>query len=79
MCLNETCSIVQAGKHLSDVFPINNGLIQRDALMPLLLNFALEQWWANFFRSGQKKKKKKEEEEEKEKEKKILAGHNDLL
>jgi len=27
---------------LSDIFPIKNGLKQRDALLPLLLNFALE-------------------------------------
>ena len=27
------------GKHLSDVFPIRNGLKQGDALLPLLLNF----------------------------------------
>jgi uncharacterized protein Yka (UPF0111/DUF47 family) len=26
MCLNETCSIVRVGKHLSDIFPIRNGL-----------------------------------------------------
>jgi hypothetical protein len=30
------------GKHLSDSFPIQNGLKQGDALSPLLLNFALE-------------------------------------
>jgi hypothetical protein len=29
-------------KHLSDNFPIQNGLKQRDALSPLLFNFALE-------------------------------------
>jgi hypothetical protein len=29
-------------KHLSDSFPIQNGLRQGDALSPLLLNFALE-------------------------------------
>jgi hypothetical protein len=29
-------------KHLSDSFPIQNGLKQRDALSPLLFNFALE-------------------------------------
>jgi hypothetical protein len=27
------------GKHLSDAFPIQNGLKQGDALSPLLLNF----------------------------------------
>jgi hypothetical protein len=29
-------------KDLSDIFPIQNGLRQRDALLPLLFNFALE-------------------------------------
>jgi retron-type reverse transcriptase len=42
MCLNETCSRVRVGKHLSDKFPIKNGLKQGDALSPLLYNFALE-------------------------------------
>jgi hypothetical protein len=42
MCLNEACSRVRVGKHLSDVFPIKNGLKQGDALSPLLFNFALE-------------------------------------
>jgi hypothetical protein len=42
MCLNETYSRVQVGKHLSDTFPITNGLKQGDALSPLLFNFALE-------------------------------------
>jgi hypothetical protein len=37
MCLNETYS-----KHLSDSFPIQNGLKQGDALPPLLFNFVLE-------------------------------------
>jgi hypothetical protein len=41
MCLNETHSKVRIGKHLSDTFPIQNGLKQ-DALPPLLFNFALE-------------------------------------
>jgi hypothetical protein len=36
-CLNETNSKV----HLSDSFPIQNGLKQGDALSPLLFNFAL--------------------------------------
>jgi hypothetical protein len=40
MCLNETYSTVS--KHLSDMFPIRNGLKQGDALFPLLFNFALE-------------------------------------
>jgi hypothetical protein len=30
------------GKHLSDNFPIQNGLKQEYALLPLLFNFALE-------------------------------------
>ena len=42
MCLNDTYSRVQAGKHRSDMFPIKNGLKQGDALSPLLFNFALE-------------------------------------
>ena len=33
---------VQVGKHLSDMFPIKNGLKQGDALLQLLFNFALE-------------------------------------
>jgi hypothetical protein len=42
MCLNETYSKVRISKHLSDSFPIQNGLKQGDAFSPLLLNFALE-------------------------------------
>jgi hypothetical protein len=42
MCLNETYSKVLVGKHLSDSFPIQDGLKQGDALSPLLFNFALE-------------------------------------
>jgi hypothetical protein len=42
MCLNETYSKVRTGKHLSDSFPIQNGLKQEDALSPLLFNFPLE-------------------------------------
>jgi sorting nexin-29 len=42
ICLNETYSKVHIGKLLSDIFPIWNGLIQGDALSPLLFNFALE-------------------------------------
>jgi hypothetical protein len=37
MCLNETYS-----KHLSNNFPIQNGLEQGDALSRRLFNFALE-------------------------------------
>jgi hypothetical protein len=35
-------SKVGTGKHLSESFHIQNGLKQGDALLPLLLNFALE-------------------------------------
>jgi len=42
MCLNETFSRFRVGKNLSDMFPIMNGLKKRDALSPLLFNFALE-------------------------------------
>jgi hypothetical protein len=41
MCLNETYSRVRVGKHLSDTFPIKNGLKQGDALSPLLWNMPL--------------------------------------
>ena len=41
-CLNETYSRVRVGKHLSDMFPIRNGLKQGDALSPLPFNFAFE-------------------------------------
>jgi hypothetical protein len=41
MCLNETYSNVQVGKHLSDMFPIRKGLKQGGALLPLLFYFAL--------------------------------------
>jgi len=44
MCLTEIYNRVRVGKNLSDRFPIRNGLKQRDALSPLLFNFALE--WA---------------------------------
>jgi hypothetical protein len=36
MCLNEMYSKVHTDKHLSDMFPIQNGLKQGDALLPLL-------------------------------------------
>jgi hypothetical protein len=42
MCLNETYSKVCTGKHLSDNFPIQNGLKQGDVLLPLVFNFPLE-------------------------------------
>jgi hypothetical protein len=38
----KTFSRVQVSKYLSDMFPIRNGLIQGDAVSPLLFNFALE-------------------------------------
>jgi hypothetical protein len=42
MCLNETCSKICGGKHLSDKFPVQNDLKHGDALSSLLFNFALE-------------------------------------
>jgi hypothetical protein len=42
MCSNETYSKVRVGKHLSESFPIQNGLKQGDALSSLFFNFALE-------------------------------------
>jgi hypothetical protein len=42
MCLNETYSKVHIGKHLSDSFPIQNGLNQGYALSPLLFSFAFD-------------------------------------
>ena len=43
MCSNETYHKVLIGTHLSDTFPIQNGLKQGDALSPSLFNFVLEQ------------------------------------
>jgi len=42
MCLNETDSRVRVGKHLSDMFPIKNGLQPGVSLWSLLFTFALE-------------------------------------
>jgi hypothetical protein len=42
MYLNKTYSKAHIGKHLSDTFPIQNGLKYGDALSPLFSNFALE-------------------------------------
>jgi hypothetical protein len=42
LCLSGSYSIVRVGKHLSEMFPVKNGLKQGDALSPLLVNFALE-------------------------------------
>jgi hypothetical protein len=39
--MHETFSRVRVGKHLSDMFPIRNGLKQEYALSPLFFNFAL--------------------------------------
>jgi hypothetical protein len=41
-CPNETCSRVQVGKHLSDMFLIKKCLKHTVALSPLHFNFALE-------------------------------------
>jgi hypothetical protein len=38
----EVLYIILVGKNVSDVFPIQNGLKQQDALLSLLFNFALE-------------------------------------
>jgi hypothetical protein len=40
--LNETYDRVRVGKHLSDMFPVKNGLKQGAALSPLLLKFELD-------------------------------------
>jgi hypothetical protein len=42
MWLNETYSKFHIGKHLSNSFPIQNGLKQGAALSPLLFNFSLQ-------------------------------------
>jgi hypothetical protein len=42
MYLNETYSTVWLNKHLSDMFPIKNGLKKGDAVSPLLFIFAIE-------------------------------------
>jgi hypothetical protein len=41
ICLHETYSKVHIGTHLFDNFPIQNGLKEGDALLPLLLNYSL--------------------------------------
>jgi hypothetical protein len=41
MCLIETYSKVRIGKYLSDSFPLQNYLEQRDSLAPLLHNLSL--------------------------------------
>jgi hypothetical protein len=42
MCLSERYTRVWVGKHLSDRFPVKNGLKKGDTLSPLLFNFVLE-------------------------------------
>ena len=42
MSLNETYCKFRVGKHLSEEFPVKNGLKQVDALLPLLFNFVLD-------------------------------------
>jgi len=42
MRLTETYSRLRVGNHLSDRFPIRNGLKQGDALSPMPFNVALE-------------------------------------
>jgi hypothetical protein len=42
MCLTVAYNKVRVDKHLSEVFPIRNGLKQGDGLSPLLFNSSLE-------------------------------------
>jgi hypothetical protein len=42
MCSNDTYSKDYIGNHLSDSFPLQNGLKEGDDLSALLLNFVLE-------------------------------------
>jgi hypothetical protein len=42
LCLNETYNKVCTGKHLPDMFPIQNGLRQGYALSLLIFNLSLE-------------------------------------
>jgi hypothetical protein len=42
MCPSETYRRVRVNKHLSDMFRINSGVKQGDALSPLLFNIALD-------------------------------------
>jgi hypothetical protein len=41
MCLSETYSKVRIGKRLCDVFPVENGVKQLDALSILIYNISL--------------------------------------
>jgi len=47
MYLNKSYSSVQAGKHLSEMFPIRNGLKQGGAVLPLLFNYAIRRVQVN--------------------------------
>jgi hypothetical protein len=38
----EACSKIHIGKHLSDTFPIQNGLKHGEALSPFIFNFPLQ-------------------------------------
>jgi len=42
MFLNETCSKICVGKHLPDIFPIQNGPKQGDPLWPLIFSFGIK-------------------------------------
>jgi hypothetical protein len=42
LCVTEMHSRVRVGKNLSDMFPVKTSLKQREALLPLLFNSALE-------------------------------------
>jgi len=41
-CLDEAYIKICVSKNLSDAFPVENGLKQVDALLPLIYNFAVE-------------------------------------
>jgi len=42
VCLNETYSKVHSCKHMSDSFPVQDNLIQRNALSLSLFNFIIK-------------------------------------
>ena len=42
ICPKEAYSRFQVDKHLSDMFPVKNGLQKGDVLSPFLFNFALK-------------------------------------
>jgi hypothetical protein len=37
VCCSEACSMVRAGKYVSDSFPVTNGLKQEGAVIPICL------------------------------------------